>query len=266
MHRYHIIIKAGITVFLFLLLSAFQTLAAESRENSNIKDDGAKIVKKAFDYYRGSASIAVVEMTVHRREWERKMKIKAWTRGEHDSLFKIIAPPKDRGNGTLKKGDAMWTYNPKINRTIKLPPSMMSQGWMGSDFSNNDLAKSDTIVSDYSHSITGISKNKGMKIYKIQSIPHPQAPVVWGMLTFTIRQDGIMLSQGFYDEDKLLVKELVTTGIKMMGSKLFPCVWKIYKTENSDEYTTLEYFELEFKEFLPSGIFTRTGLKKRIRE
>ena len=257
------IIFTALSVFIFMTVQV--SLGSDTIKDNEILHNGRIMVKKAFDYYRGIASISVVEMTIHREDFERTMRIKAWTRGEHDSLFKILSPAKDKGNGTLKKGSEMWTFNPKINRTIKLPPSMMSQSWMGSDFSNNDLAKSDTIVKDYSHTIKNVEKKDGLKIYTIESIPFPDAPVVWGMLEFKVREDGIMLLQGFYDEDRLLVKELVTSEIKMMGSILFPTIWKIYKVDNKKEYTTLKYFELEFKDSLPEKIFTQSGLKKKIR-
>ncbi|MCP3898134.1 MAG: outer membrane lipoprotein-sorting protein [Desulfobacteraceae bacterium] len=268
MHKYKLKrfqrkIYVALIVFLSLYIYSTTLYSAEISEDKALPDFGPIMVKKAFDYYRGIASVSIVDMTVHRSDWERTVKIKAWTQGEHDSLFKILSPAKDKGNGTLKKGDDMWTFNPKVNRVIKLPPSMMSQAWMGSDFSNNDLAKSDTIVRDYVHTISSVKESNGFKIYSIESIPHPQAPVVWGMLKFEVREDGIMLSQGFYDEDKFLVKELVTSDIKMMGGKLFPSVWKISKTDEPDEYTTLKYFELEFKGSLPSRIFSKAGLKKR---
>ncbi len=254
--------RYGVSIILVLL---FLIILSGSSFSDTTPEMGARMVKKAFDYYRGAASVCVVDMTIHRPSWERTVRIKAFTRGEHDSLFKIISPPRDKGNGTLKKGDDMWTFNPRINRIIKLPASMMSQSWMGSDFSNNDLAKSDTIVQDYSHTITEVKENNGIKIYVIESIPFPQAPVVWGMLRFEIREDGIMLSQGFYDEDRVLVKKLVTDRINMMGGKLFPVCWKISKIDEPDEYTTLTYLELEFKALLPEKIFSRAGLKKKIR-
>ncbi|MCK5097524.1 MAG: outer membrane lipoprotein-sorting protein, partial [Desulfobacteraceae bacterium] len=211
--RSQCIINSIVIVFLSLFLFIPVSYCSDSKEQNNIPDIASLMVKKAFDYYRGIASVSIVDMTIHRTDWERTMRIKAWTMGAHDSLFKIISPAKDRGNGTLKKGNEMWTFNPKVNRVIKLPPSMMSQSWMGSDFSNNDLAKSDTIVRDYSHTIVNVKESNGLKIFSIESIPHPQAPVVWGMLRFEVREDGIMIRQGFYDEDKLLVKELVTTDI-----------------------------------------------------
>ncbi|UCG67725.1 MAG: outer membrane lipoprotein-sorting protein [Deltaproteobacteria bacterium] len=200
-------------------------------------------------------------MTIHRPGWERTMTMKAWTKGQKDSIFIIIAPPKDRGNGTLKRGEEMWTYNPKVNRVIKLPPSMISQSWMGSDFSNNDLAKSDSIIADYTHKITETETHDGKKVYVVKSMPKPEAPVVWGMQKLRIREDHVFLSQAFYDEDFELVKIMTGHQIQMLGGKLFPKVWKMQKADVKDEYTLLSYKELAFKQDLPDRLFTLSSLK-----
>lgn len=219
------------------------------------------LVESCWNYMRGPASVSEVTMTIHRPDWERSLTIKAWTRGRSDSLFFITAPPRDKGNGTLKKGNQIWTYNPKVNRVIKLPPSMMSQSWMGSDFSNNDLAKSDSILNDYQHAIESTRTQAGKQVYVIKSMPKPAAPVVWGMVKLRIRQDFILLEETFYDEDLEPVKTMTTRKIKPLGGKLFPAVWKMHKVERPGEYTLLEYRSLEFKESLPARLFTRSALK-----
>ena len=155
----------------------------------------------------------------------------------------------------------MWTYNPKVNRVIKLPPSMMSQAWMGSDFSNNDLAKSDSIIADYTHKITETETHDGKKVYVVKSMPKPEAPVVWGMQKLRIREDHVFLSQAFYDEDFELVKIMTGHQIQMLGGKLFPKVWKMQKADVKDEYTLLNYKELAFKQDLPDRLFTLSSLK-----
>ena len=223
--------------------------------------DARSLVEASFNYMRGNASVAIVQMTIHRPDWERNMTIKAWTKGQKESLFRIIAPPKDNGNGTLKKGREMWMYNPKINRVIKLPPSMMSQSWMGSDFSNNDLSKTDSIINDYIHTLTGIDNTDGKKIYTIKSIPKPEAPVVWGMQILRIREDNIILSQEFFDEEFKSVKKMTGFQIQMLGGKLFPKVWKMQKTDAKDEYTELVYNELAFKGKLEDSLFTVSNLR-----
>lgn len=155
----------------------------------------------------------------------------------------------------------MWIYNPKVNRVIKLPPSMMSQSWMGSDFSNNDLAKSDSLIKDYSHSLIGTETHEGKKVYVIKSMPKPEAPVVWGMQELKIREDHIFLSEAFYDEDLKLVKIMTAYDIQMLGDRLFPKVWRMQKGDAEDEYTELSYSELSFKEDLPANLFTLSNLR-----
>jgi outer membrane lipoprotein-sorting protein len=238
-----------------LLLMPLQVWAAET-------PNAAVLVENSFKYMRGNASIATVTMTIHRPDWERKMTIKAWTRGKKDSLFYIQSPPKDHGNGTLKISREMWMYNPKINRVIKVPPSMMSQSWMGSDFSNNDLAKSDSFVNDYTHSIVDSESHAGQKVYVIKSMPKPDAPVIWGMQMLKIRQDLIWLSQEFFDEDFVAVKVMKTLEIQKIGGKLYPRVWRMREVETEDRYTELTYQSLAFKSDLPDSLFTLTSLRK----
>jgi outer membrane lipoprotein-sorting protein len=223
--------------------------------------DGRALVEAAVEYYRGDASVSKVRMTIHRPEWEREMTIKAWTLGKKYSLFYITDPPKDEGNGTLKRATDMWTYNPKVNRVIKLPPSMMSQAWMGSDFSNNDLAKSDSIIDDYVHSVVTVKDVDGNKVYVVKSVPKPMAPVIWGMQKLHIREDHIMLRQEFYDEDMALVKAMTGEKIEMLGGKRFPRIWRMQKADAEDEYTQLEYLELDFKDRLPDRLFTVSSLR-----
>ena len=246
--------KSIITYFLSLIIiiAFFATAKAQ---------DAQSIIEASFNYMRGNASIATVQMIIHRPDWERNMTIKVWTKGQKESLFRIIAPPKDNGNGTLKKGREMWIYNPKINRVIKLPPSMMSQSWMGSDFSNNDLSKTDSILSDYTHTLTGTDNTDGKKVYIIKSIPKPEAPVVWGMQILKIREDNIILSQEFFDEDFKPVKIMTGFQIQMLAGKLFPKVWRMQKTDAKDKYTELVYNELSFKEKLDKSIFTVSNLR-----
>lgn len=223
--------------------------------------EARELVQAAFDHYRGRASQATVEMIIHRPSWERSMTMDAWTKGTSKSLIRITAPAKDEGNGTLKNGRDMWTYNPKINRVIKLPPSLMSQAWMGSDFSNNDLAKSDSIIHDYTHSLAGTETSDGHTVYVIKSMPTPDAPVVWGMQELKIRDDHILLSETFFDESLVPVKTMTASDIRMMGGRLFPATWKMQENGKDDQYTLLRYHNLAFLENLPERLFTVQELK-----
>jgi len=233
---------------------------------ANVKaQDAQALVEDSFNYMRGETSVSTVVMIIHRPDWQRTMTIKAWTKGQEDSIFRIISPPKDHGNGTLKKKREMWMYNPRVNRVIKIPPSMMSQAWMGSDFSNNDLSKTESLINDYTHTVIGTETHEGKKVYIIKSMPKPEAPVVWGMQKLRIREDHIFLAQEFYDEDFKLVKSLSFLEIRMLGGKLYPGVMKMQKADIKDEYTVLEYKELVFDKDMPDKLFTLSSLKNPTR-
>jgi outer membrane lipoprotein-sorting protein len=248
-----------------IYLTIIGTLGGSALAVAAESADGTVLVEKAFDYWRGQTSAAAFEMLIHRPDFERKMFMRGWTRGRQDALFYIEKPAKDKGNGTLKKGRQMWSYNPKINRVVKLPPSMMSQAWMGSDFSNDDLAKSDSLLDDYRHRIIATRTEDGYQVYDIESIPHEDAPVVWGKQALRIREDGILLRQAFFDEGMLLVKELLSSSIEALGGRLFPRVWIMQRADEEGHYTRMEYQSLTFDLELKPNLFTLTSLKSRTR-
>jgi len=204
-------------------------------------------------------------MVIHRPAWERAMRMVAWTKGTDKSLIRITAPAKDEGNGTLKNGSEMWTYNPKVNRVIRLPPALMSQSWMGSDFSNNDLAKSDSILNDYNHSLMGIETHEGHTVYVIKSMPKPEAPVVWGMQVLKVRDDDVLIFQEYFDEELVSVKRMTASDIQMMGGRMFPKIWQMQETDTQNQYTLLRYHFLSFLDDLPDRRFTTNALKTRRR-
>ncbi|MDH5736581.1 MAG: outer membrane lipoprotein-sorting protein, partial [Gammaproteobacteria bacterium] len=147
-----------IKLFVLCLLST-QAIAADARQ----------LIKDAIDHFRGLSSYSEASMIIHRPDWQRSMDMKIWTRGLDKSLVRITAPKKDMGNGSLLLGDDMWSYTPKINKVIKIPSSMSHQSWMGSDFSNNDVARADDLIDNYTHTILEQREEKGITIYVIES-------------------------------------------------------------------------------------------------
>jgi len=137
----------------------------------------------------------------------------------------------------------------------------MSQSWQGADFSNNDLAKTDSLIKDYVHTLEETKVDHGKKVYSIKSMPKPDAPVIWGMIKLTIREDNILLSEEFFDEDFLSVKIMTAWDIQMTNNKLFPMKWKMQKSDATNEYTQFVYEKIDFKKSLSKSIFTQTNLK-----
>ncbi|MGD8440133.1 MAG: outer membrane lipoprotein-sorting protein [Holophagae bacterium] len=219
------------------------------------------IVQAAVDNWRGSSSYGEMSMTIHRPSWERTMVMRGWTSGSKRSLVRVTAPKKDAGNATLTVDDNMWTYSPKINRVIKVPSSMMAQSWMGSDFSNKDVSRTDDIIEQYDHSLVATETADGHTVWTVESIPHEDAAVVWGKQVLEIRDDHVLLSEAFYDQDGALVKSLKTLDIEKMGGRMVAARQRMSKADTPDEWTELEVTSIEFDTDIPDNVFTRSNLQ-----
>jgi outer membrane lipoprotein-sorting protein len=239
--------------------------AAESSARGRQENDGApdatSIVKGALDYGRDRSSFAEIAMTIHRPEWERTSLMKSWTQGDKDALVRFLEPAKDAGSATLKVSDDMWVYTPKLSRVIKLPFSMMAQSWMGSDFSYNDLAKSDDLLLHYDNRIVGEEEHEGHKVYVVEATPHANAPVIWGKQVVKIRDDHLLLEETFFDQDLAPVKRLKAVEIGPMGGKIYVVKMRMEKLEETEHWTEITYHRAEFGLELPDSLFTMANLR-----
>ena len=220
-----------------------------------------QLVQEAMDHWRGQTSYSEMTMTIHRPEWERSMTMRSWNQGDKLSLVRVIEPKKDAGNGTLLNDNNMWTYTPKVNRIIKVPSSMMAQSWMGSDFSNKDIAKSTDIIDQYEHELSDQKEIDGHTRYTITSIPHEEAAVVWGKEVLTIRDDFVLLEQQFWDQDGVLVKSMKTLEVQEMGGRPVAKIMRMGKLEAPDEWTEIIAESIEFDVEMPPNTFTLSNLR-----
>jgi outer membrane lipoprotein-sorting protein len=223
--------------------------------------DARSIVREAIDHWRGLSSYSEMTMVIHRPDWERSMTMRAWTKGDKKSLVRVIEPKKDRGNGTLTDDNNMWTFSPKVNRVIKIPSSMMGQSWMGSDFSNKDVARSDAIIDQYDHTLLSAEEVDGFTVYEIQAIPHEDAAVVWGREVLRIREDHVVLQHSFYDQDGELVKTLETQEIAEMGGRTVAKRQRMTKSASPEEWTEIRMLLIEYESDIRDSLFTQSNLR-----
>jgi outer membrane lipoprotein-sorting protein len=225
------------------------------------ESDATQLVRNAMDHWRGLTSHSNMTMIIHRPDWERTMTMESWSKGDKQSLVRVIEPRKDAGNGTLLDDNNMWTYTPKINRIIKVPSSMMSQSWMGSDFSNKDISKSTDIIDQYDHELTATEEKDGRLHYTITSIPHEDAAVVWGREVLVVRDDYVLMEQQFWDQDGILVKTLKTLEVEEMGGRSVAKVMRMSKTDTPEEWTQMTANSIEFDVELANNVFTLSNLR-----
>ena len=226
--------------------------------------DGKEIIRRMDLLMRGDTSSGIYEMTIRDPGWERTLRLRVWEkRREKKTFIRILSPPKEEGIGTLKIGFEMWNYLPKVEKTIKVPPSMMMQAWMGSDFTNDDLVKESSIVEDYVHRVIREVKIEGFDAYQIEAVPRPDAPVVWDKILYWVRKgDYVPLRQEFYSEKGELIRVMTFSEIKAMGGRVIPTLWQMRPIKKPGRETTLRVIAVEFNQPIDDEIFTLRNLMR----
>ena len=251
----------GISLLLITSISSQAEVGAETEVETKAEIDVVKLVTAAVDQNRGLSSAGAMSMKIRRPSWERSSSLLTWTRGRKDALIRFTAPARDAGNAMLKQGDRMWTYNPKVNRNIRLPNSMMSQSWAGSDFSYNDLSRSDKWLRHYTLNLVSTETEAGHTIYTVDAIPHEDAPVVWGKERMIIRDDLVLIEQTFFDQDMQPVKQLKSLEIGELGGRMMATRVRMTDLEEPDNFTEVSYENMSFDVELEDRLFTVFALQ-----
>jgi outer membrane lipoprotein-sorting protein len=219
--------------------------------------DAKEIVQKADDKMRGKTSQAEMVIKTMRPTWTREMSVKTWMKGTDYAMILIQSPARDKGTVFLKRKKEVWNWLPTLERSIKLPPSMMSQSWMGTDFTNDDLVKESSIVNDYDHSMSGDTTVMGRSCYIIKMIPKPEAAVVWGKLIVCIdKKDFLELHSRFYDEDGSLINTMNAFDIKEMDGRLIPTRLEMIPEDKKNQKTEIIYNRIVFNRPIDDVFFT----------
>lgn len=222
-----------------------------------------EIVKKADDNMRGNTSIADITIVIVRPTWKRELSMKAWTKGEDYSMILITSPAREKGTVFLKRIKEVWNWIPAIERNIKLPPSMMSQSWMGTDFTNDDLVKEASSVSDYEHTHLGKEVIAGKECYKIEMVPKASAAIVWKKVIVWIdTSDFLQLKAEFYDEDGELVNRMNSSEIKLMDGKKITSKIEMIPVDKPGQSTVIIYKNILFNTPINDDFFTTRNMKQ----
>lgn len=222
-----------------------------------------EIVTKADEKTRGETSQGTMSMQIVRPSWERTVEMKSWSKSDEFFMIFITAPAKEKGQVFLKRDKEMWNWIPSITRMVKIPPSMMMQSWMGSDFTNDDLVKQSSIVKDYEHKLLGEETIRDQVCYKIELIPLPDAPVVWGKIITWITKDGFNSWQNeYYDEDLELINIENGYDLKDFGDRTLPSRFEIVPVDEPGNKTVLIFDEMVFNEPISDDFFSQQNMKK----
>ena len=249
--------RRKITTLLFFILSLSWTGAYGQALTAT------DIVRRADEKFNGEkSSLTVMTMTIVRPAWQRSVEFKNWALEKEYALTLITSPARDAGQTFLKRGTEMWNWNPSINRLIKLPPSMMSQGWMGSDYTNDDILKESSIINDYDHKIEGEDVIEGRDCYRIRMDAKYDAAVIWGyQIRWIDKKDFLFLKAELYDEDGMLVRTETGSEIKMMDGRVIPTMIVLSPADEPGNRTEILLTEVKFNTPVQESFFSQQNMK-----
>ncbi len=248
---------------LFILLGV--VFYSISGKTAGMEKDGKAIITRMIEKMRSHVNVSDYEMTVHRPQWSRTFRMKVWDHRMNKKVFvRILEPAKDKDIAFLRIDYNLWNYLPSVEKVMKIPPSMMLQPWMGSDFSNDDLVKESSYIDDYDHAIVGEETIDGSKVFKIALVPHPNAPVVWGKVFYWVREkDDLPVRQQFIDEGGTVIKDLIYSDFKVLDGVLLPTHWEMTPVQKTGQRTVLVLKSIDFdpRPPLEDSIFTEKNLR-----
>ena len=243
-----------------VLVLASPTVAAVSAQEPSARD----VVDRAERALWGTTLETRLAMTVTTPRWTRTLELQAWIDRPRRSFIRILAPAKEAGIASLRIGPEMWNYLPAVERTIKIPPSMMMQPWMGSDFTNDDLVKESSLVDDYTHRILAADTVGGAPVYVVESAPKPDAAVVWGRIVFRVRRaDFLPVREEFYDERGALVRTMTFSDVRTLGGRTVPTRWEMRPAGKPGNVTTVVMKSATYDAPVSADVFTQRNLTRR---
>ena len=221
------------------------------------------ILEKMDKLYRADTSYAKFSMTIVTPDWQRTLELEAWTEGLDKTFILIDSPLKDRGTTTLRVKTEMWNYFPKIDKVMRVPPSMMMGSWMGSDFNNDDLVKESTFINDYTGQLVQPAEAQP-GYYYLELKPKAATVTVWAKITAVVQKEGYLpVTETYYDEKGKPMRVIEFKEVKELGGRRIPSVMELTPISKPGHRTTITYTEAQFNQPLPANTFSLQNLQKK---
>lgn len=220
-----------------------------------------EITAKLNDIYRGEGSHGTMTMKVVTNRYTRELTMESWSKGEDHGLVVIRKPAREAGTASLRTPDGVWSYAPRADRMVRIPSGLMSESWMGSHFTNEDLLRESDYKNDYDSTVRWTQRD-GAEYLELIMVPKAQAAVVWTKIVQLLRpNDWLPVKAEYYDEGEI-VRVMTFKEIKNMNGRLLPSVMEVIPSDKPGEYTRVTYQSINFDAKVDPAIFTQMGLRR----
>ena len=263
--------RCGLALIGLALLLAGATARGAGLEPPPEGQDAREIALSAEDALRSERTTFEAKMIVESSRVSRPRELRFRSLDDRPggrSFIRILAPAKDEGTGFLKFQPNLWMYVPREERIERIPPSMMLQPWMDSDFTNDDLVNLSSEVDDYDHKLLGVDpKPDGivdLRAYVVEYVPREDTPIVWDKIIAWIEiEHGTPLRQEFYDANGELLRVRRFGGIREVQGRRFPHVWTVRPVGKKGHETRIEVEQIRFDAEFDDSVFTTRHLKAK---
>lgn len=213
------------------------------------------------DLYRSTSSHAVLTMTVVRERGPRTLTLESWSKGDDEALIVIREPAREAGTATLRTEEGLWNYAPRADRLIRIPTGLLSENWMGSHFTNDDLVRETSYREDYSTELSW-GEHEGRRTILATLTPRPDAPVVYTRVEYDVEPGTwVPLRTRYFDEGDL-IRTMTFDRVETVSGRRVPMHLVLQPEDDPDERTEVVYESLDFGPELDDDLFTRRGLRR----
>jgi len=222
--------------------------------------DVQALLRRLDDLYRSKSSIARIEILATNPRATRSLRLKAWTRGEEQVLVVIEAPPREVGTATLRVGENLWNYLPRIARTIRVPPSMMLGSWMGTDFTNDDLVKESSLRKDFTTRVDRRSESPPGWWLALEV--KPEVVGRWARIEILVSDEDLPVEERHFDRKGRLARTMRFDEVKLLGGRRVPSHIVLTPADTEGQKTEMRYLEVQFDVPISDDTFSLSRLEQ----
>ncbi len=234
-------------LMLFAMPVAAQELSADQilRQVDQMLDLRDSELDFEMNVYRDKELRKTYQINVKYREWEYL-------------ISETLYPPRNQGEKMLKVGDNMWSYFPKINKTMRISES---NSFSNSDFSNMDIMNPQ-LSEDYVPTLLGIEEYDGEEAYTLE-LNAKTEDVPYAKILYWIRTSDLYpLRRDYYTFSGHLLKRLVLhTKTDVRGS--LPDTFIMTSVLEQNKFSVLRYVDIKTNQHFPPELFRKDTLAKR---
>ncbi len=221
----------------------------------------AEVTNHLDDLYRSKSAHSRIRMRVKTKHFARTLEIESWSIGEDLALMVIRSPAREAGTATLRTKEGLWNYAPRADRLVRIPSGLLSESWMGSHFTNDDLMRESSYDEDYDTQIAWVD-DAGQRRLRLTMVPKKDAAVVYTKIVFWLSEKGWLPVRAEYFDGDEIVRTNTFTDVKAFGPRSIPATMTVVPADKPQESTVVTYQDIRFDAPVRKALFTPRGLRR----